>query len=479
MPIKKSILRTELVESNTNISFPIGTILTVKKYFKQLGLSDIFGKFKKRGHNINSLIEALVSYKLTENQSVTQAANWTNRGEVLNTFNLEPFEQKTLYRTLETIGENREEILADIQDILFDMYDFEHTDINMDWTSFVLYGDKCPIGKYGYSRDHRPDKKQFMVGFAEIARPINIPIGMTIREGNVNDQMHFVDTFEQVKGKLRKGSLVTFDQGANGKENLDRIEHSDLKFLTARQLNKSDDATWIQSFDKSEAELVDEKYGVYGLKKKFPSRINFLFFSEHLYKMQMEAKERKVQRLLDEAEAIQQSINNNRGLPKRFRINNPLVDCEISYQTRLASLSDSEARNLLKKAAITGREGFFCLVSNKNLTLSKALSIYRQKDSIEKIFQSLKNEIDIKPLRVWSEHSIYGALILGFIAQLFISLIRFEHKELKHVSPKFIKISLMNLTVTVEFQKSGRKRRIFSNFSPISQAILSKNPAFA
>jgi transposase len=113
------------------------------------------------------------------------------------------------------------------------------------------------------------------------------------------------------------------------------------------------------------------------------------------------------------------------------------------------------------------------------LTLSKALSIYRQKDSIEKIFQSLKNEIDIKPLRVWSEHSIYGALILGFLAQLFISLIRFEHKELKHVSPKFIKISLMNLTVTVEFQKSGRKRRIFSNFSPISQAILSKNPAFA
>lgn len=478
MPINKTFLRTELVESNDNISFPIGTILAVQKYYKRLGLSDIFGKFKSRGRDINSLNQALLSYKLSENQSITKGADWTNREDVLNVFDLKPFEQKTLYRTLDTIGENREEILADIQDVLFDMYDFEHTDINMDWTSFVLYGDKCPIAKYGYSRDHRPDKKQIMFGLVELARPINVPIGMTVREGNVNDQVHFDETFNQVKGHLRKGSLVTFDQGANRKENLDRIEHSELKYLTARQLNKSDDATWIRSFDKSKAELVDERYGVYGLKKKFPSRINFLFFSEHLHRMQMEAKERKIQRLLDEAEAIQQSIDNNRGLPKRFRINNPLVDYEITYQTRLASLSDSEARKILKEASITGREGFFCLVSNKNLTLSKALLIYRQKDSIEKIFHSLKNEIEIKPLRVWSEHSIYGALILGFLAQLFISLIRFEHKELKHTSPKFIKISLMNLTVTVEYLKSGKKRRIFSNFNPISRVVLFKNHAF-
>ena len=79
MSLKKSALRTELVKSNDNISFPIGTILAVKKYYGRLGLSEIFGKFKKRGHNINSLIEALVSYKLSENQSVTQAANWINQ----------------------------------------------------------------------------------------------------------------------------------------------------------------------------------------------------------------------------------------------------------------------------------------------------------------------------------------------------------------------------------------------------------------
>ena len=477
IPLAQKQLRTCHIKRNENISFPIGTVLAVDKFYHNLGLSDVFGKHKKKGIDINSLIKALISYKLTENQSLSKASDWINRKEVLDTFCLDEFEQRTLYRVLEIIGQNREEIMSDIQEILFEVYDFEHTDINLDWTSFVLYGTKCPIGKYGYSRDHRPDKKQITVGVSEIRHPINVPIGMTVREGNINDQVHFVDTFEQVKDRLEEDSMLVFDQGANRKENLDRIEACNLKYLTARQINKSDDENRIKGFDKKKAELVNEQYGVYGIKFKWPSKYNYFYFSEDLRNNQIESKLRKVDRLFEEADVIQKSIDNNRGLPKRYRINNPLVDIEYSYQTKLRSLSKTKAKNILKKAAITGREGFFCLVSNKDLTLTEALLIYRQKDSIEKIFNSLKNEIDIKPLRVWSEHGIYGALIIGFLAQLIISLIRYEHPELKHTSPKFIKLSMMNLTVTVEYKKNGTKRYIFSNFNEVSQVILGQNQA--
>jgi hypothetical protein len=44
----------------------------VQKYYERLDLSVIFGKHKKKGHDLNSLIEALLSYKLTENQSITK-----------------------------------------------------------------------------------------------------------------------------------------------------------------------------------------------------------------------------------------------------------------------------------------------------------------------------------------------------------------------------------------------------------------------
>lgn len=164
-------------------------------------------------------------------------------------------------------------------------------------------------------------------------------------------------------------------------------------------------------------------------------------------------------------------------MPKKYRINNELVDITITYQTKLKKLSEEEAKKLIKAAQITGREGFFCLKSSENLTLGEALATYRKKDSIEKIFHSLKNEIEIKPVRVWSDNSIYGALIIGFIAQVFISLIRYDHSELKHTSTKFIKKSLMNLTVTVEIRKNLPKRKIYSNFDPINELILLQKQA--
>lgn len=74
------------------------------------------------------------------------------------------------------------------------------------------------------------------------------------------------------------------------------------------------------------------------------------------------------------------------------------------------------------------------------MTVIEALQTYRKKDSIEKIINFLKNEIEIKPLRVWTDDSIYGAMIIGFIAQLFISLLMYEFVELKKTSTKFIEI---------------------------------------
>ena len=273
---------------NNNISFPIGTILTVQDFYNHLKLFETFGKHKSKGISLNSLIQALLSYKLTENQSIVQAAEWINR-------------------------------------------------------------------------DHRPDKKQINVGIAELRDPINIPIGITIKEGNVPDQVHFLDTFNQVKDRLEEDSLAVFDQGANRKKNLDHVKSSKMKYLTIKQLNKSDDEKRIKGFDKSKAELIDEEKQVYGIKYKWPSKFNYFYFSEDLKKNQIESKIRKALRQYEEAKAIQKSIDDNKCLPKRFTINNPMIDCVYSYQTKLTSMSEEEAKDILKKAAITGREGFFLL----------------------------------------------------------------------------------------------------------------------
>ena len=450
--------------------------MAVKKYYQKLGFDNIFGKHKKKGKNLNALLQALVSYKLTENQSISKGSDWINRKEVLDEFCLDEFEERTLFRVLEIVGSNREEIMLGIQDNLFARYDFEHTNTNLDWTSLVLHGDKCPLGKYGYSRDHRPDKKQITVGIGELASPINVPIGLTINPGNINDQKHFKDTFNQIKRNLCEGSRVVYDKGGSSKENNSLVLASKMKYLTGKKLNKSDDKR-IKCFGNSKAECINEDDGIYGVKIGFPSRVDYFFFSEALKQSQIQSSMRKAQAKFAEAKLLQECLDKNKNIPARFRIKNELVDITYSYQTKLKELGEEESLKYVTAHTITGREGFFCLTSSENLTLGEALKIYRQKDSIEKLINSLKNEIEIKPLRVWSDNSLYGAVLIGFIAQLIMSLIKYDYKELKNTSIKFIKISLMNLTVTVEFLSNKVKREIYANFDPINELILCKNQA--
>ncbi len=140
-------LRTEVITPNQNISFPIGTALAVQKYSDKLDFSGIFSWFKKRVTDITKLIEALLTYKLTENQSISRASDWINRPAVLNQFSLNNFEERTLFRVLEILGKNYEEVIQLVQDQIFSNYEFPHTDVNMDWTSFVLWETKAELGE--------------------------------------------------------------------------------------------------------------------------------------------------------------------------------------------------------------------------------------------------------------------------------------------------------------------------------------------
>ncbi len=469
----KTKLRAIPTIPNKNICVPIGSMLAVQYFYEKLNFSDTFNKHKSKGLDLNSLLIGLVSYKLTENFSIKEAGKWLNQEEILEILNLESFHEKVLYRTLETLGRNKEKILSDILGSMFSVYGFEETDINLDWTSIVLHGTKSKLGKYGYSRDHRPDKPQITVGVSELKKPINIPIGITVNKGNVLDLQHFPDTYNQVKSRLKEGSLIVFDKGANTADNIKIIQKDEMGYLTSMKLNASDDKI-IEKFDPEKAELVDSKKSIYGIKITKPSSIKYFYFSESLQKKQLESKARTILKKLQEAKEIQEVITKNKKLPKKFRINNELIEIDYSFRTKLEELSDEEAIELLKSSIISGREGFFCLKSNKNLTLEEALETYREKDSIEKIFDSLKNEIQIKPLRVWSDYSIYGAILLGFIAQLFISLMRYEFEEIKRRSTKFIKKSLKNLTLTIKFVKNGIKNYIFANFDKINSLIVTK-----
>ena len=64
--------------------------------------------------------------------------------------------------------------------------------------------------------------------------------------------------------------------------------------------------------------------------------------------------------------------------------------------------------------------------------------------------------------------------MIGFLAQLFVSLLHYNLREFASISTKFIKKSLRNLTETLVWGEKGAKKRIFSNFDGMNKAILRK-----
>ena len=67
--------------------------------------------------------------------------------------------------------------------------------------------------------------------------------------------------------------------------------------------------------------------------------------------------------------------------------------------------------------------GYFILLSSHESNAVSALSIYRNKDVIEKTFCNLKNRLDMKRTKVSTEESLEGKLFVQFIALTFVSYI--------------------------------------------------------
>ncbi|QDZ40324.1 IS1634 family transposase [Euhalothece natronophila Z-M001] len=82
---------------------------------------------------------------------------------------------------------------------------------------------------YGYSRDKRPDLKQFMVDLISSSDG-DIPVFLRAGSGNESDQKVFPELFKQFRSQVDFDSLMVADRALYTAENLKQME--ELKWLT-------------------------------------------------------------------------------------------------------------------------------------------------------------------------------------------------------------------------------------------------------
>ena len=242
-------------------------------------------------------------------------------------------------------------------------------------------------------------------------------------------------------------------------------------YLTRKRFNKSDDAI-LARFCEDTWECIDAEKGEYCFKKVFPSRVNYYFLSRELRDLERKGVEKRARKKLKEAKDLQRDLELGKKLKKRYQIDNVLIKATISLQTKLTEITEEEALSLLLEKGTTGREGFFCLVSDRDMDPREARSKYRSKDVVEKLFSSMKSDIGIRPIRTWTDDAVDGVLLIGFLAQAMVSVTRFLCEPASSTATKFITDAMQKLTLTVVHRKDGERRFVLSNFNPLNEAVL-------
>ena len=459
----------ENIEKNKSFSF--GCIEATRKYAKKLGFDTIFNRFKKKGDKLSNLVSGLVTHKMHFSKSINDASDWLNEPHIRQEFNLNENVPKTFYRTLETVGCHEKSILTLLQNRILELYPLKNTDSNMDWSSIVLYGSKAELGEYGYSRDHRPDKKQITFGVSQFRSPINIPFALSIEKGNVPDKIHFEKTFKRTVKALNPESLIIVDRGANTKNVKSLIRSYKHHYLCAASLSSKNDFG-IKSFEKTL--IVEEKDGkkIWCQKSKDGEEYSYLFLSEKLYEDMMNRKRRHASKAALEGARLEQKLTSGRKQKaKKTNLLSFIAEVKVNLQKKLSKLSTEELAEQIFRDGINGREGYFLLKSSKNLTEVEALAYYRSRDTIEKLIDSLKNTIRIKPVRVWTDNAIKGAIIIGFLAQVILALMQYDNEQLRKMRPKTLLNSLRNLTLTLRFEDEFKICRILSNIDLINRCV--------
>ena len=438
-----------------NVTFPIGTVALIDKIDSETGFfKKIFEPIMGKARTFIPSMKLLLNNKLGQSVSINRILDFTPE-ELQDLIGFKDnISERTLYRTLERIGERYQFILE-----LYQQWIQEQNLVDpkqfVDFSSTYFEGNKCEMGKLGYSRDHQPGKRQITFGVSVGLN--NIPTMITIQKGNVQDKTQMKSMIQLSSKILPDNSLIVFDNGGNTKANKKAIRDKNLHYLTRKAKKKGPYQTAIQIFRSGPQVLFtsnEEEYRC--VKVSDDNEYQYIFFSKNREREQLVAKQKKFEKKLEEGSKILKKVRKGKDLGQHVAHEGYIV-----VRGELQQTIDGTPNPY-----INGIEGFFILESSVNEEPEKILETYKNRDKAEKLIRDLKEGGEIRPVRHWSDNAVIGSVLIVFFTKVLVSLTEFlcDNPVVKNL--KVLKKYLINLTLTIVYPEFGFGIRILSNYLP-------------
>lgn len=290
----------------------------------------------------------------------------------------------------------------------------------LDITSVSSYSETIDFLRYGYNRDKEklPQINILMV----TSEASHIPLFYRVLPGSIKDVNTLADTLSVLDMLGNKIPHVVMDKGFYSEANIDVLYDKHIKFMVgvpftvgyANEYVAQARADGIFSHANYRMIFDDE---VYVTSKLINWKGHRCYVHIYFNSFKAETENRKFDHLL--LVCFQELISGK------------LCEGHKTYYERFFNVKTTPKRGRKveynQEAINKHREnttGWFVMISNDVKDPVKALEIYRMKDTAEKAFDDLKNDLDCKRMRIHSSQAMEGRLFIQFIALILSSKIK-------------------------------------------------------
>lgn len=416
---------------------PAGHIHVGLQFWKRLGLDDILGAlgFAPRlvaltcAMTLNRLIHPAAEYAMPDWFRSTALAD-------LLGVDFARLPDDPLYRNLDRLHPHRAAIESALAQRERSLFDLDETILLYDLTSTYFEGkaERNPKAKRGYSRDHRPDCKQVVVGLV-IGRE-GFPRAHEIFEGNTQDRR----TLEAMLGLLERrvgiaaGATVVVDRGMAFAENIAELRRRDLHYVVAAGPKERD--RLLGEFETAEGfeEVVrrpsprnpgQKKSSVRVKAHRTEEELLILCISRERVEKDRAIRAKQEGRFLKDLAKVQARIEKGR-LKKEVKIGEAIGRLKERYPRvarYYALFFDAKARRLTgepdeqRREVAASLDGSYLLRTDRqDLTAEEAWRIYAALTRAEGAFRSMKSPLCERPIFHHLEHRVESHIFLCVLA---------------------------------------------------------------
>ena len=408
----------------------IGPVLVFERLWQELGLPKIFQRLlaeRKFEFDIERAVFLTVLHRLFAAGSDRAAEVWRERYAIAG---VESLQLHHLYRAMAWLGEplpNDQQAGATpfaprtvkdlIEEALFEQRRDLFSELDLvffDTTSIYFEGEGGEtIGQYGHSKDHRPDRKQMVVGV--ILDGEGRPVCCELWAGNTTDVRTLIPIVDRLKQRFHIRSVcVVADRGMISRDTIRQLQASDrdVRYLLGARL-------------RSVKEIYDQVlrrggryHEVHGPKRQSkdpaPLKVKQVWVDDRRYIIchnEDQAKKDRIDReaivaaLRDQLKRGAKSLVGNKGYRKFLK-------------TRSGGGFDIDRAKIESEVRFDGK---WVLQTDTELPPAECALKYKQLWMVERLFRTVKSILETRPIYHKCDETIRGHVFCSFLALMLLN----------------------------------------------------------